>query len=180
MQSEWAKFYQSRVNSDSYTNYFKSRYEPFLNLIQNNWSDKTAEFGCGVGTVTKCLELVPTFLADIEPEMLMLSKDNLLHLDTQWVKHDILNIFPQKLDLIYSHGVLEHFSDKSITTILRNQLLTGAKLIHYVPTNMYTTPSFGDERLLAVQYWIDKFKPSYSITFNNGHDLALVWNNILK
>ena len=44
---------------------------------------------------------------------------------------------------------------------------------HYVPTSQYTSPSFGDERLLPTDYWITLVKPDYYLLDNNGKDLYM-------
>ena len=44
---------------------------------------------------------------------------------------------------------------------------------HYVPTSQYTSPSFGDERLLPIDYWITLVKPDYYLLDNDGKDLYM-------
>ena len=76
--------------------------------------------------------------------------------------------------MVVTHGVLEHFSDddimKIISTYDNDNVLFQA---HYVPTNRYTSPSFGDERLLTPEAWSALVKPDYYIMDNNGYDLYM-------
>lgn len=66
------------------------------------------------------------------------------------------------------------FSDVDITRIMstynNDKVLFQA---HYVPTSQYTSPSFGDERLLPTDYWITLVKPDYYLLDNNGKDLYM-------
>ena len=76
--------------------------------------------------------------------------------------------------MVVTHGVLEHFSDddimKIISTYDNDNVLFQA---HYVPTDRYKSPSFGDERLLAPEAWNALIKPDYYILDNNECDLYM-------
>lgn len=69
-----------------------------------------------------------------------------------------------------THGVLEHFSDHQIIDIIERC----SNSVHYVPLDKWITPSFGDERLLPYQYWIDLVTPKSYILFNDDKDLAFI------
>ena len=177
--SEWAKFYMGRVG-DGYTNYAEKRYAPMIEEL-NCDARSVLEEGCGIGTVSKILLNYQPFLdvtlADLDLTMLRLAIKNLgdrLPIDKIKMM-DIRGKDKPCVDLIHSHGVLEHFQDQDIKVILRHQRDKCAKLIHYVPTDGYDKPSFGDERLLPIQYWLDKFNPTRYKTFNNDKDLLLIW-----
>ena len=82
--------------------------------------------------------------------------------------------FFESSTVVVTHGVLEHFSDEDITRIMstynNDKVLFQA---HYVPTCQYASPSFGDERLLPVDYWIALIKPDYYLLDNDGKDLYM-------
>lgn len=82
--------------------------------------------------------------------------------------------FFESFTVVVTHGVLEHFSDTDITRIVstynNDKVLFQA---HYVPTCQYASPSFGDERLLPIDYWITLVKPDYYLLDNNGKDLYM-------
>jgi hypothetical protein len=87
------------------------------------------------------------------------------------------NIFDkqhEKVDIVVTHGVLEHFTDKNIHKILKRYSDAGQKSVHYVPLDGYKTPSFGDERLLPYQYWIEQFKPTDYLV-KNREDLIMIF-----
>ena len=178
----WNDYYLSRINSESYDFYFSSKYKPLVDLIKehlgkNNISTLIIEEGCGISSVSKQLikyyPYNPYLLMDIDEKMLNLSKENL----SEYKESSF--IFKQKdilspLDLFYpydkiliTHGVLEHFSDKDIRKIINNYSKKKITQFHYVPLNGYKNPSFGDERLLSLNYWINLLKINSYIVINN-------------
>lgn len=76
--------------------------------------------------------------------------------------------------VVVTHGVLEHFQDTDIQQIVQTydneNVLFQA---HYVPTSKYEAPSYGDERLMSVESWIQLVQPDYYIVDNEGLDLYM-------
>lgn len=176
----WYEFYNQKCNV-KYYNYVHDKYNPFISKIIEEMHPraKIAEFGCGMGNITKALMYVNQHanytLIDNSNEMLDLAEQNLDTLNLNIECWDILTPYPERFDLIHSHGVLEHFSDDEIKQIIENQLSICNKLIHYVPSSKYNYQSYGDERLLSKSYWRKNFKPTNIIEFNDGYDLILIW-----
>lgn len=170
----WYDFYKSRMN-ERYIEKFKEKYKPFLDLVNDNLGKFNAEFGCGMGTVTKLLESKGNFtLIDNCPKMLELCKENIQSKQKiKLVQHDITQKYNKKFNLIFSHGVLEHFDVQQVDKILYHQLNIAPKLIHYVPSYRYKKPSFGDERLMDQSYW--RQFGCEVIEFNEGYDYILIW-----
>ena len=165
--NKWSKFYEKRINS-SYQQYFEKRYKPFLNMIRGESSREVFEAGCGIGSVSKYLDTYTNKFCsgiDLCSEMVSLANKNLNATD-MFEQGDIFTY--STTELTVTHGVLEYFSDEQIIQILSQY----PNSIHYVPTDKYTTPSFGDERLLSVDHWIKLVNPKELILFNNHHDLA--------
>lgn len=169
MTNDWKSFYQSRVNS-GYQDKFEQNYAPFLEFIteQTKYSKYIIEMGCGIGSVSKAL-LKQGYTCsgfDLSPDMVELANTNVgANLFRQG------DIFKEQLpvDIIgVSHGVLEHFSDEQIQQICEANKYS----IHYVPLDKYVIPSFGDERLLPYQHWLDLVQPRDWFLFNKGHDLC--------
>lgn len=185
--SKWYDLYVKRLNSD-YRSYMSKRYGEFLWKISSriNSHGLYGEFGCGAGNITRLLleqsgvEHSTFVLLDIDEQMLDLAKKNLGELQTNnniLIGHgNILYGSTVEFDTIYSHGVLEHFSDADINRIINNQKKVCNTLIHYVPSDKYPTQSYGDERLLSVSQWKEICNPTEIKTFNNGYDLMLIWN----
>ena len=67
--------------------------------------------------------------------------------------------------------VLKPYSKKEDNLILSKV----NKSLHYVPLNGYKEPSFGDERLLPKEFWIEMFNPIIYMVFNNNKDLVFYY-----
>lgn len=173
----WKEFYKSRVTSVEYENYFIDKYSIFLDTLDCQVGKSFLEVGCGTGLVTKLIyHPKRTFtLMDKDREMLGLAQDRLRPLPISYICKDIRIPLHQKYDVIYSHGVLEHLSLTECKRIIRNQLSVSNTLVHYVPTDGYKTPSFGDENLLPKEVWDGTLSPTKSIAFNEFKDLLLIW-----
>lgn len=170
--------YRSRINS-TYQEYFEKRYHPFLlECVKHPY---IKEEGIGIGSVSKAMRKhgIRCYGSDISEEMLNLCRDN--NPGILCFQEDILN--REKLTIsaetvVVTHGVLEHFTDDQIYHVLDqydDSLINMS--IHYVPTDKYSSPSIGDERLLPWAYWVETFHPDKIIQFNNQHDLVMVFKH---
>lgn len=202
---DWSEFYQTRVNDSSYDAYFENKYKYFLEAIADAsfHSKSIVELGSGIGTVYKLLnkkyfintEAVPRpyLMIDNNSKMhelalLNLSKNcskRVLLLNMDIINPELTTLFKAlsnsvlySFPLLVSHGVLEHFQDKEIISILN--AYKGPQ-IHYVPSYKYQSPSFGSERLLSVQDWREILCPlnMYSLKieyFNHNYDILITLN----
>jgi sialic acid synthase SpsE len=131
------------------------------------------EEGCGVGTISSLLDIENKELFDIDDDMIKLTKINT---QGKIYKADILKkVHSKKLDIIFSHGVLEHFDDNDIRTIISRQREQAKNVLHYVPTNKYKYKSFGTERLMSIERWGTLVRPNKIIQFNQDKDAILIW-----
>lgn len=163
---EWHKFYEKRVNS-SYQEYFERRYQPFLDTVLTRafGGGVVIDAGCGIGSVSKYLNKRGIFTVgfDLCPDMVALACKNVP--DSLFMVRDIKGFESDRT--VVTHGVLEHFDDATIKGILENC----PDSVHYVPLDGYKEPSFGDERLLPKEFWVDTFRPRFWETFNEDEDL---------
>lgn len=183
-KSKWAQMYASRVG-DSYPAYVAQQYRPFLDIITQvtQPNDTVIEAGCGIGTITKIISR-ETHSADYKAfdkdmAQVMLTEQNLkgIH-NIKWIgQGDILDpMMYRNANVIHSHGVLEHFDDRTIARVLGHQQESGARaLVHYVPLEGWVTGSYGDERLLSPEHWQRVHNPTDIVLFNEDKDAALVW-----
>lgn len=171
----WEDYYKER-NCVEYLDYFKKEYSEFIDILLSN--GKTfVEAGCGIGTVSKILFESPnrpcTTGFDINQEMLNIGEPNKIPF---WCG-DIFdkNSYPECYlpYVIHSHGVLEHFTKSKVRKIIRIQKSTGNPMVHWVPTDAYKEPSFGDEMLLSVEDWLDVLSPNEHHVIGKG--LVCVW-----
>lgn len=182
----WVDFYRARCNT-RYYDYFTKKYAPFIDAIveRTRPSDDFLEVGCGTANTTRALidRLTESdywwTATDSDPEMLALAVQARGDAAIAFALEDARDI-PEILtpDIVHSHGLLEHFDDKSIRQIVTAAALAGARTsIHYVPSAKYEKPSFGDERLMTPAEWYLIGEPSSIIEFNDGYDLVLIWNH---
>jgi predicted RNA methylase len=178
--SEWLDFYKHR-DPDRYYNYAIKRYSPFICAIAKaTWGGAIVlEVGSGMGTITRVLKNYSTgtehFLCtDVNPEMVALTRKNVPR-DVHCYQHDMRE--PARyVDIIHGHGVLEHMGDADIRCSIEAHRQSGASYaFHYVPSDRYDEPSFGDERLLSAHEWQQLAAPSQIIPFNNDFDLCMIW-----
>lgn len=174
--SKWSEFYHDRV-TQSYADYFSRRYAHFLSVALTPYYTTCLEIGAGIGSTTRALAAWRggghgLYASDIDPEMLALMRRN-LPTDATVIEHDARLPWHNKVELVHSHGLLEHYDNETIRQIIAAH--RSAKLqVHYVP-GQYGEPSFGDERLMCVQSWVNICNPDSIIVFNEGKDYALVF-----
>jgi ubiquinone/menaquinone biosynthesis C-methylase UbiE len=75
-------------------------------------------------------------------------------------KEDAFNLsFSSKsFALAFSQGFFEHFSDKDIAKLVKEQLRVAKKVIFSVPSFWYPRRDFGNERLMKIEEWLDILK----------------------
>lgn len=183
LKNNWHDFYKGR--DERYYKYFIERYSPLIKYISKNitpgftWIHEDA---CGMANLTRALyyefgEREAVFsCSDISPEMLVLAASNIFSNKIEDVGislHDAFKEHSDVFDAIVSHGFIEHFSNEDIVKIIENQLGCAHDVIHYVPGIKYGKPSFGDERLLEIEEWIDIYTPHNVEIFNDGYDYIL-------
>ena len=165
--SVWSNFYSTRIGN-GYFNYAQVRYKNFIQSILNTPSKSFREEGCGIGTISRAIMSIYgencIQLFDYDKDQVELAKKNL---NISFIKQGDIFKNHGQVDCIFSHGVLEHFSNEQIFNILNRQKQEAKYVIHYVPTNNYESPSFGDERLMPIEWWVKMFKPINWFTFND-------------
>lgn len=180
MNQGWVNFYRERVNNDRSLERFETKYRPFIDAILGLRPRHCVEFGCGIGSITKLLMRQDPHrhhtLVDISVPMLRLTSTNLGEGNYTLYRHDITRPFHQTgFDVAHSHGVLEHFRDEDIRSIISHQRRIAERLIHCVPTDKYDAPSYGDERLLSAERWREICRPDCIIPINDGFEIVMLW-----
>lgn len=180
----WHDFYKDRVNQ-KYYGHIRNKYRDFIDQISHSIraSDVVVELGCGCSNVTRALmeeqRDAKYIVVDCDTAMLNLSLENLasspVKKDVEVVEGNLLLGNYPGGDIAHSHGVLEHFCDYDIQRIINYQKSKFKQIFHYVPGIKYETPSFGDERLLRIEEWIEIANPTKTFQFNDGYDYILKW-----
>lgn len=183
----WKKFLEDRVDSTGYHAYFADKYQSFLYQISKrlqNGDVVLKEEGCGIGSTTRCLSeysytVGKAIFSDIDQSVLDLCRQNTNYLPDAYLKEDIMStrkVYHNKT-VVVTHGVLEHIDPLNVQKIIDryNKNPHIISHIHYVPTDVYKKPSFGDERLYPYSQWLLLYPSSY-ILDNGGKDLYLIFD----
>lgn len=178
--SPWFEFYKDRIGSKTYEKHVARAYAPFLDAIHREWrpGDASLEVGCGMGTITKILgrdNHHARVAIDLDQQMVSVARGNLLGV-AKVLHGDMRMCDYVRAGVIHGHGVLEHLNDYDIYRTIESHRQSGARVaIHYVPGAGHIMPSFGDERLMPLEWWKDKWDTTEAFTFNEGKDYVLIW-----
>ena len=127
--------------------------KPYKNIL---------EAGCGTGVLSTYLANngFDVTAVDNDPEMLNIAKKISMKYDKRpnFIKQDINNLnYPTNhFGVVFSHGVLEHFSDSQIISLIKKQLKISRTLIFSIPTNYLDEKKdryYGNERFLSLKKW---------------------------
>lgn len=159
--------------------------EQFIQCIKDNTKsdDKILEAGFGFGTTTELLRDMDydIYGFDLEPTAVKIATERYPHLSGRLSIGNILDesSYTDFYDAIIHQGVLEHFSDEDIMTILNIQSKKCKNIIFDVPNNLReNTDDEGDDtRFESPQFWEDiisnvglEYK-RYGRTYDYGNDL---------
>lgn len=167
MRHSWASDYRKQIQEsgsvfDYCTQKVKQK-EILLDIIQNKLTlgGSVLEAGCGSGILT-------TFLAtqgykatgvDNNEEVVTLARECAQKLRSKAIFRcgDIFQLsYPSKsFNVVFSNGVLEHFSDDDILSILREESRISEYIVFSIPTNYFSENerTHGDERFLHPKKW---------------------------
>ncbi len=169
---DWYDLYQEEIrlkkNLKSYVNYkIKNKHKLINLIIKYSNNKKIMEAGCGTGIISTYLSSLGYDVTEVDNDdkilglAKMISKDYIKGNLPKFVKKDILKLDfdANSFEVIFSNGVLEHFSDEHILKILKLQLKQGKYVIVGIPTNFFDQEEamYGDERFLPLKYWRNLF-----------------------
>lgn len=168
--SKWSEIYNRQIESAGSIAAFSSQrigYKaPLLEVIERYSPNRvTLEVGCGSGLTTSYLALKGFDASGID------SDEDMVHLAQQlsskmgalarFCLDDLQTVDCARdaFDVIYSHGVMEHFSDKEIVAIVERHLVAASHVVISVPSDHFNEADriYGDERFMNVAQWRDIF-----------------------
>lgn len=162
----WYEIYVEEIklkkDKKKYVNYKIKHKKKLISLITKYSSDKILEAGCGTGIISTYLASLGYYVkaVDIDIDILKLSKeiaDEYSSLNKPiFEKMDIFNLdVKEEFDVVFSNGVLEHFTDIEIKEIIKRQLDIAKYVIIGIPTIFFNQDEalYGDERFLPLEHW---------------------------
>lgn len=169
---EWYDLYLEEIklkkDLSHYVDYKIKNKKKLINLIKKYAKNKKIlEAGSGTGIISTYMASIGYDVTelDINDKILKLAKDiseNYIKKGRpKFIKKDLfkMNFKNNEFDVIFSNGVLEHFSDEEIKKILSLELEQAKYVIVGIPTRFFKPEEamHGDERYLKIKYWRNLF-----------------------
>jgi len=181
-ERKWGEFYEkTKVDKETMRIWGTAQGDIFRFIKAFN--PKTViEDGCGTASLSGFLswdENIKVTAVDFDKQIVEMAKKNMATLAPN-LKVSYGDSFKNNLkaDVIFSQGMLEHFSNEQMVALVTNELKNAPVVIHSVPNNDYGKLDFGNERLLTdlqyqqifrgfdltiYRYWLDDGKKKQSI-----------------
>ncbi|OGB74261.1 hypothetical protein A2V68_00650 [candidate division Kazan bacterium RBG_13_50_9] len=156
--SHWSDYYAQGVTADLYIRNLCGQRE-FLLAILDSGVQKVLEVGAGTGTMSiflsHCGREVTTL--DNDPAVLGLAQSAKAAFGghNQLVKGDAFKLpfAADSFGLVFHQGLLEHFSNRDIHTLLQEHLRVAPVVVFSVPNSHYPQKDLGNERLMNKTAW---------------------------
>lgn len=176
----WGEFYnKDTLTKNNVQDSVNSHKELFWTILGYQ-PRKIIETGCGTGEMSAWLswpnkqiegksigkDTIKSVVAlDNDRRVIKIAETNIKTVDgkVKLVEADCWT-YDEPADLIFSQGLLEHFSDDQLRALIDHQLEQAPVLVHSVPNSNYTKLDFGNERLMSREQWLEIFK---------GYDLVI-------
>lgn len=159
----WGEFYQREYSKLDLLRFTRS-YPKYFDYILNSKAKTILEVGIGSGMHTILLSLLGFEITGIDNDEEILKRAEKYNQEwggkAKFLKMDGFNLkFPSKsFDLVISQGLLEHFTDKKVGQLLKEQLRVGKEVVVSLPSIGYPSRDFGDERLMKKEKWLEIIK----------------------
>lgn len=158
----WTELYNKQVDEIFYLDNI-ANHKVFLNSILKEKPRRTLEVGVGTGTFSIFLSHlgIEAHALDSNPTIIEVAKRtaNKFNVNVKFIVGNAFNLQESLeanfYDVIFHQGLLEHFLDIDIVSLLRQQLRLGKVVIFSVPTPEYGKQDLGNERLLSPFEWLD-------------------------
>lgn len=199
-KSSWGEIYQKDVYKKGgnlpYVLGKINKKKKLINLVKKYANKNIIECGSGTSVVSIYLASLgyDVTAVDIDNAVIRLSrelaKDYYDTLDNckpkiNFEKKSIFELEYEKdsFDVAFSNGVLEHFTDKEIIQIIKQQLYVSKITIVGIPTKYFESKEakYGNERVLELSYWRKLIRNSGGIILEEvGMDRETLLKRILN
>ncbi len=173
--SKWSTLYENEIHSTSVDHYINEKLRTKKKIVKliNKYSRRNhhiVEFGSGTGVLALHISSQnnnKVIAVDKDQDMIDLSKkyfaEKFENRKINFVCKDIRDfICNEKIDVCYSIGVLEHYTDLEIKNLINKQFTFSQFVIFAIPTKYFdeNKKMYGDERYLSLSYWRKIIKES--------------------
>ncbi|MFA5032428.1 MAG: class I SAM-dependent methyltransferase [bacterium] len=160
---EWAEFYGRPLTLKRYLWRIVNHLEFLYNIIQCK-PKKAVEIGIGTAAhsffVSHFVSLVVAVDNDLSIIKFAKTSNKYFGKPVKFVVADAFNL-PFKnnsFDLFFSQGFMEHFNEKEINKLAKEQLNVAVSIIFSIPSLYYGIKDFGNEMLLKRKEWLKILK----------------------
>lgn len=166
--AKWYELYKIDIEEfhtpDDYIEYKLKYKKKFIEkVIQYSQNKKVIEMGCGTGLMAGYLQKLGLDVTALDLSQKVLdyayeiAKQSNIIKPCKYEQGDILNLKYKAytFDVSYSNGVLEHFNDDEVVTILKQQMKISKYVIFGVPSTYFNMNEkmLGNERSLTLREW---------------------------
>ena len=166
--AKWYELYKIDIEEfhtpDDYIEYKLKYKKKFIEkVIQYSQNKKVIEMGCGTGLMAGYLQKLGLDVTALDLSQKVIdyayeiAKQSNIIKPFKYEQGDILNLKykANTFDVSYSNGVLEHFNDDEVVTILKQQMKISKYVIFGVPSTYFNMNEkmVGNERSLTLREW---------------------------
>lgn len=186
--SKWSKLYEEEIKSSNVYDYIQEKLRTkgtIIKLIKKYATNgNVMEVGSGTGILALQMASLgnKVIALDSDADMIALSKKYFLNefngVNITYVNKDIRDYkSKEKIDVIYSIGILEHYNDDEIIELLNKQLELSKYVIFGIPTKYFDPKKkmYGNERYLSIKYWRSLIEKSNGQLVEESHYHYLNW-----
>lgn len=168
MSKSWGEFYKNQV-SFNFLVQNASCHLPMFDSILKEKPKKILEVGTGSGAMSVFLSYLGFKVTSLDNDKKVLSNAKDLAKDFNGKVNFVygdgfkMDFQDNSFDLAFHQGLLEHFSDEEIYSLLDEQLRVSKAVVLSVPNHRYPTKDFGNERLLSKEQWDKMLSSKYNL-----------------
>lgn len=168
MSKSWGKFYKNQAGFDFLVQNANCHLPMFSSILKEK-PKKILEVGTGTGAMSVFLSYLGFKVTSLDNDKKVLDKARSLAKDFNGKVEFVfgngfkMDFKDDSFDLSFHQGLLEHFSDEEIYSLLDEQLRVSGMVVLSVPNNRYPTLDFGNERLLSKDQWDKMLARKYDL-----------------
>lgn len=169
IMSKWSDIYKSQISRfsslDTFIKFKIGYKKKLINVIKKYGSNnkRILEVGCGSGTTSVFLSIIgyEVIGIDSDPDMVNLAMTIAREKKSSATFHvdhiQELATTAGRFGVIFSNGVMEHFSDKEIVNIVDKHLSVSDYVAISVPSDYFSEDQkiYGNERFMSKNTWKD-------------------------
>lgn len=189
--SKWSEYYNKEIENLGGNSLFikhkKKEKKELIKRIKKYTNNTCLEAGCGTGAISTsmALEGYKVTSIDSDKEMIKIAEkiSSGFKKKPNFVIENINNL-NYNVDVVFNHGVMEHFNNKEIIKLINVFLLSAKTFVFSVPSSILSEDDkiYGDERFLNKKQWKKIIAQTNGIcveSFGYFYQKKLRWLNFL-